>query len=331
LEGFDTNPINDFQSSLATSTPYTHYKLQLPNNDVKIKISGNYIIRVIDNYNQEKTIFEKRFIVVEPLLAINANIRQPVNNDYRLNSQQIELSIITNSLNIANPYNDLIPLVTQNNQLDNSFYGIKPVFIRTNELIYTAPDNMIINGVNEFRSFDINSIHYISPGIKSIDQIGGEFSVQLQPAENNRKQKYSNKPDINGHYIIKLEKSEMSDIEADYVWVYFTLPYYDQLQGKEVFVYGELSDWKYIPQNLMQYNYQREAYELRLLLKQGYYNYRYVVRDIQTGEIDPTFFEGNHYETENDYLILVYYKQPGKLYDRVVGIKKINSRNSLKS
>ena len=231
-------------------------------------------------------------------------------------------------IHITNPQSELIPVIIQNGQPDNSFYGIQPTFIRANEIIYTSPENLIFDGINEYRSFDINSVRYISSEIRSIEQTEGGYSIQLKPTENNRNKKYSSQPDLNGLYAIKLERSELSNIEADYVWVYFTLPYFDQLSEKEVYVYGELTGWRCTAKNLMQYNFQRQAYEIRLQLKQGYYNYRYVVRDIKSGEIDHTFFEGNHFETENNYLILVYYKQLGKQYERLIGFKKINSRSS---
>ncbi len=329
MEGFETNSINDYQNSYSTTVPYTHYKLQIPNNDVKIKLSGNYIIKVFDTNNYENIAFEQRFMVVENILPLNASIRQPIDSESRLTSQQIELTVTTSPLNISNPYTDLTIVALQNGQPQGSFFGIKPTFIKSNEIAYSSPDNLIFNGVNEFRSFNINSIRFISSGIQSIDLVGGTYNVLLLPSENNRKQKYSSSEDINGRCKINLERSEQSDIEADYIWVYFTLPYYDQLPEKEVFVYGELTDWQLTSQSKMNYNYQRSAYELRLQLKQGYYNYRYVVKDIKTGEIDPAFFEGNHFETENDYLILAYYKCVGLRYERLVGIKKLNSRSSI--
>lgn len=326
MEGFEINSINDYQNSYSTTVPYTHYKLQLPNNDVKIKLSGNYIVKVFDTYNPEKVVFEQRFMVIENILSLNTLIKQPIDQENRLTSQQIELSVTTSPLNISNPYTDLTIVALQNGQYQESFYGIKPTFIKSNEIVYSSPNNLIFNGVNEFRSFNINSIRFISVGIQNIDQVGGVYNVQLLPSENNRSQKYSSLEDINGRYKANLERSEQSDIEADYVWVYFTLPYYDQLPEKAVYVYGELTDWQFTPQNQMQYNYQRSAYEIRLQLKQGYYNYRYVVKDIKSGEIDPAFFEGNHFETENDYLILAYYKQVGYRYERLVGFKRLNSR-----
>lgn len=325
MDGFDINPINDYQNSYSTTIPYTHYKLKIPNNDVKLKISGNYIIKVIDSYNPEKVVLEQKFMVVEPLLTIDATLRQPFSIDKKTTSQQINLVIKTNQTSISNPYSDLIVNVQQNGQILNSYSRLKPVFIRSNEIDYSSPDNLVFDGVNEFRSFNTNSIRYISSGIQNIDHIGSEYGIQLIPSENNRKKLYITVPDINGKNKINLENSNQSEVEADYVWVYFTLPYYDQLEGKEVYVYGALTNWQALPQNQMHYNTQREAFELRLLLKQGYYNYRYVVKDSKTGEFDQTFFEGNHFETENNYQILVYLKQPSTRYERLIGYKTINS------
>lgn len=326
MDGFETNPINDYQNSYSTTVPYTHYRLIIPNNDVRIKLSGNYIVRVFDTYNPEKIAFEKRFMVVEDLLSMTTKLRQALDTERSSTSQQIELTVLTSPLNISNPYNELKVVALQNGQYQNSVYGIQPVFIRSNEIVYSSPDNLIFDGVNEFRSFNINSIRFISNGIKSIDMVGGVYNALLLHAENNRMQKYSTLADINGKYKVNLEYSDQSDIEADYLWVYFTLPYYNQIQGKEVYVYGGLTDWQFSNSNQMYYNYQRSAYELRLQLKQGYYNYRFVVKDIKTGELDATFFEGNHFETENDYIILIYFKQASARYERLVGMKRLNSR-----
>lgn len=325
MEGFDINPINDYQNSYSTTTPYTHYKLEIPNRDVKLKISGNYIIKVIDTYNPERIVLEKRFMVVEPLITIDAKLRQPFSIEKKATSQQMSLLLKTNQISISNPYNDLIVNVQQNGQPLGSYSELKPIFIRSAEIDYSSPDNLVFDGVNEFRSFNTNSIRYISSGIQSIDHIGSEYSVQLIPSENNQKKLYLTIPDINGKNKVNLENSNQSDLEADYVWVYFTLPYYEQPEGKEVYVYGALTDWQLLPQNQMHFNFQREAFEIRLFLKQGYYNYRYVVKDTKTGEVDQTFFEGNHFETENSYQVLVYLKQPEIRYDRLVGYKSINS------
>ena len=326
-DGFETNPINNYQNSVGASVPYIHFTVQIPNYEVKVRISGNYVIRVFDIYNPNRIIIEQRFMVVEPIVNITAITKQPSIQSYRLTSQQLNLKVNTTSLTVSDPYSDITPIIYQNNQIVNQGQKLKPSFIGFGEIDYSSVDNLIYNGINEFRSFDINSIRFLSSGIQRIEQTSGEFNVQLKPAENNRNQKYTTQPDINGKYQIKLERSENSNIEADYVWVYFTLPYFDQLADKEVFVIGELTNWEFTNENRMNYSFERQAYEQRLQLKQGYYNYRYAVRDSKTSEVDYTFFEGNHFETENSYLILVYYRQNGVRYDRLVGVKKINTQN----
>jgi len=329
LEGFEFNSISTSENSMSTTIPYTHYKIEIPNENIKLKISGNYLIRIVDSYENSKMIFESKFMVVEPLAKIKSSVTQPVLADKMNTSQQIKLSILTNSLKINDIQKELFTSIYQNNQPDNAQINIRPMFIQSNEITYSSADALIFDGLNEFRNFDIKSVRYNSPEIDNIIQNVDGFNVMLKPDENNRSTKYTYNPDINGHYSVKLEGSERSEIEADYVWVYFTLPYFEELTGKEVYVYGDISNWLCSPNYLMTYNYQRQAYELRLLLKQGYYNYRYVLRNTKTGKTDHAFFEGNHFDTENSYLVLAYLRQQGTKYDRLVGAKRISCRNSI--
>ncbi|HHU35332.1 MAG TPA: DUF5103 domain-containing protein, partial [Bacteroidetes bacterium] len=76
----------------------------------------------------------------------------------------------------------------------------------------------------------------------------------------------------------------------------------------------------------MEYDESREEYTKSLLLKQGWYNFQYVLVDAQ-GKTDELMFEGSHYETENDYLIIVYYRNPRERYDRIIGYQSIKSRH----
>ncbi len=329
FDGFEFNAIDASESSMATTIPYTHYKIEVPNDNVKLKISGNYLIRIVDTYNYSNIIFEVKFMVVEPLARINAAVTQPFLAGKRTTSQQLNLNISATAIKTNDPVKELFVNVYQNNQPDNAKIDIQPLFFQGNELNYSSPDALIFDGVNEYRSFDIKSIRYNSPEIDNIMLSVNEFQVMLKPDENNRVTKYTYNPDINGRNLVKLEGSNQSETEADYVWVYFTIPYPEELMGKEVYVYGELSDWTCKPDEMMRYNNQRKGYELRMLIKQGYYNYRYVVKDSKTGTIDHTFFEGNHFDTENTYLILVYLKQMESKYDRLVGVKRISSRNVL--
>ena len=43
---------------------------------------------------------------------------------------------------------------------------------------------------------------------------------------------------------------------------------------------------------------------------------------------DFTETEGNHWETENNYSILVYYRPPGARHDHIIGFGAVNSRQN---
>ncbi|PKP36043.1 MAG: DUF5103 domain-containing protein, partial [Bacteroidetes bacterium HGW-Bacteroidetes-15] len=149
----------------------------------------------------------------------------------------------------------------------------------------------------------------------------------LTPDQNRRRNRYSYYSDLNGRYVVTLERSNQSQIEADYVWTYFTLTTPIELdEGKGVYLFGEITGWQLSPDNKMTYSYTRGAYELRLLLKQGAYSYRYVVANEKTGEVDVNHFEGSHFDTENSYMVMVYFKPLGARYERVVGYSKLSTQ-----
>jgi hypothetical protein len=143
--------------------------------------------------------------------------------------------------------------------------------------------------------------------------------------DNKRFKVYLSESDINGAYIVRNRDYDDYEVDADFAKVYFYLPMEEPLAEGDLYVFGELTNWQTAERNKMRYNYQKKAYQLMLLLKQGYYNYEYVFVDKDKAVFDPQFIEGSHYETENDYLIYVYYRGFGDEYDRLVGFKVVNT------
>ena len=328
INGFEVNEVKDFINSTGTVIPYVHFRIEIPNDEVHIKISGNYCLKIFSTYEPEKILIQKQFVVYESLVAVSANIRQPSVGEQRYSGQQLELKLDTKGIRVNDPYSDIKVQIYQNHLFGNSLNEVSPVFVNGSELDYTKPDALIFAGVNEFRFFDIRNTRFLSQGLQSVDYITGAFHVQLKPDESRRKQKYSQYSDFNGKYNISFENSDQSHIEADYLWTYFSLLSPFQLdEGKSVYILGEITGWQLNPESKMDYSYERGAFEKRLQLKQGVYNYSYVVADDSTGEVDYTHFEGSHFDTENSYFILVYFRPTGSRYERVVGYKKINSRN----
>jgi hypothetical protein len=111
------------------------------------------------------------------------------------------------------------------------------------------------------------------------------------------------------------------------VYVHFFLPYPAPMLDAEIYIIGQLTDWRYSENSRMSYDYEKKGYAKTMLLKQGYYNYHYILKYNNQSVGDVSFIEGNHWETDNTYTILIYNRELGDNYDRLVGVKHINSVN----
>ena len=327
IDGFEVNEIRNFSFSSGTVMSYMHCELEIPNNDVKLKISGNYILSIFDTYEPEKVLIQKRFIVYQALTGIEANVRQPSAGLMRYSGQQIDLKINTGNFRVTDPFNEIKTTICQNNISQGCFTSVEPKFLNGSEIDYSHPEALIFNGGNEYRIFDTKNIRYAAQGVSNITYQGTMFHALIDEGRSRRNQKYSSIADFNGHFVVNLERSNQADTEADYFWAYFTLkPPMELDEGKSVYVFGELTNWMLSPSNKMRYNPVDNVYELRLLLKQGAYNYAYVVGNSTTNTVDMEHFEGSFFDTENVYTILVYYKPLGARYERIIGYKQVSSR-----
>jgi len=325
LNGFFENQIRSPRTSFNTFTNFYHYKLLLPNNDVQFKVSGNYIIKVYEDYDEENLVLTRRFSLNGNHLKINASIRRAILSKYRSTHQQVDFKVYTQDYIINDPYSDVKIAVVPNNVWQLAKTDLKPQFVRDGELIYEDTEDNSYKGYNEFRVFDMKSLKYNQERIAHIFFEDDEYYVRLMDDDNKRFKVYLNEKDINGAYIVRNRDYDDFEVDADFAKVYFYLPMEEPLSEGELHVFGELTNWQTTDENKMVYNYEKRAYQLMLLLKQGYYNYEYVFVDKDKGVFDPQFVEGSHHETENNYLIYVYIRGFGDEYDRLVGYGVFNS------
>ncbi|OFY19908.1 MAG: hypothetical protein A2W98_10600 [Bacteroidetes bacterium GWF2_33_38] len=325
MSGFEENEVNDYKFSINTLIAYVHYNLFIPNEQVQILKSGNYIIQVYEDNNPENIVFTRRFYCVENKVHVNAICKQATDINERNTSHEIDFKIETGSLNINNPYNDIKVTISQNGRPDGLITNLKPQFVNTNELIYEYDEGNLFSANNEFRNFDMKSIRYQSENIGGIQFIEPLYHVGIKEDLAKTHAQYFFENDINGKYLVKITEGDDSEVEADYVMVHFRLPYEIPFVTGNIYLYGALTDWQMNAKNRMQYNFESHAYEISLLLKQGYYNYAYAYLENGTDFADLSLIEGSHYETENEYHILVYYKDISDRYERLIGFQIVNS------
>jgi hypothetical protein len=330
LDGYAENPIEDYENSFNTTVGYFHYKLSFPNDRVSLSLSGNYILVIYPVDKPGEPVLTQRFIITEDAVKINITAHRPQMTKDNNTHQQVDFTVNYSGLNINDPFRNVYAFILQNGRWDNAKRNLKPDFYGNNELKYNSlSDKNIFQGGIEYRYFDIKSIRYQTEYVKRIDYVIPNYHVYLYPSENREFKPYFYWQDFNGKYYIAFQEGQKPDIDADYVYVYFTLPSKQIISGGKIYVSGNLNNWTYNKNNLMTYNHERGEYECTMLLKQGWYNYEYVF--LKDGESDgtATLFEGSHYETENDYLVLVYYRNPHDRYDRVIGSVTANTLNRL--
>ncbi|MBM3420754.1 MAG: DUF5103 domain-containing protein [Bacteroidetes bacterium] len=320
IDGFDENQIETYTRSFNTTVKYVHYVLSFPNENIRFNISGNYIILIHKPGEPGQPLLACRFMVTEKLAAVKASVRRADMGEFRETHQQLEVSVSISGARVADPRNEIFTSVLQNGRWDNAKTNLKADFVTPSELRYTSlgTGNLFYGG-NEFRQFDIRSFRYQSEFVRDVTYDGSINHINLTPSENREFKPYFYRPDFNGKYVVGVQEGVNPSIDADYAMVYFTLPATLKIEGGNIHIAGEFTRWTPLPENLMRYNYETRQYEGALMLKQGWYNYEYLFVPGGQAVNERRWFEGSHYETENEYLVLVYYRARNSRYDRLIG------------
>lgn len=336
IEGFTDDYIRDYRFSYNTLQRFTNYSLTIPNENLKFTLSGNYILKVYPDGQPDNPILTRRFMVVEPLVTVKGFVRAATPVDLRFTHQEVQFSVFTGSYIISEPYRDLKVVVRQNDRWDNVVWGLQPMMLRGDELDYRYTDGSnTFEAGNEFRYFDIKSLRYQSERVRSYENRTDGYHVELLYDKNRATTPYITYGDINGQRLIKTEDANDPVVEAEYVWVDFFLPYPAPVSEGGVYILGALTDWQFsAPGNSpvsstgsgrMEYNYARQGYQARLYLKQGYYNYLYAYLPDGATKAETGLIEGNRFETKNSYTVMVYHREPGSRYDKLIAMEVISN------
>ena len=324
LEGYPENEIRNSTPSFSTYTTYLHYRLQIPNEDIRMTLSGNYLLLVYRDGNPDDVVFTKRFMVTESRVNIEASAHIPDLNQYKGCCQEVDFTVKHSGVTIDDPFSETRAVIYQNGLWDMGIDALQPYMVAQGELIYDYQDENVFPGGNEFRFFDTKNTRTPTYYVQRIDFIDPYFHFELKPDHSKSPNNYFSQEDINGRYAVEAEGSHDPGVDADYVIAHFRLDIPLELEGS-VYIAGALTNWQFDDLSRMEYNQEEQAYMKSLLLKQGVYNYRYLFLPAFNEQFDVAEIEGNHYETGNEYLILFYHRPPGTRYDRLLGHQVVHS------
>ena len=320
LAGMDNLRIVDYINSFNTYQIYSHYRLQIPNRQTRLRVSGNYIIKIFDDYDD--LVFSRKFMVVEPMANVAVQIRRSRDVALINETQSVDFNVTPTTSNFNNPLETIKTTVLQNNNLKTAVHGLKPQYIMGNQLVYRYTNASLFWGGNEYLFFENKDIRATNLGIQYIDLQDLYHSYLYTNIERSRL-KYTFNPDINGGFKVTVLDREDPRIEADYTYVHFSLSAREFIDAN-VYVYGGFNNFSTSKENEMVFNPKKGVYETKLLMKQGFYNYKYVIVD-KENTLHEGAISGNFDETENNYKVLVYYRDLGARYDKLIGLGEANS------
>lgn len=322
MQGFDNFRIVDYQNSFNAFQLYSHYRLPIPNRQTRgLTKTGNYLISVFNEDNE--LMFTRKFMIYKEMLGVGVKIKRLRDVRFIDSKQSVDLVINSGGMILNNPKETVKVLIIQNNNLHTAIKNVKPQYTIGKELIYRYTNETAFWGSNEFRFFENKDVRAANVGVQFIDlkDIYHNYLFTAGPRYN---QPYTYNPDINGNFQITAIDTENTDIEADYTMIHFSLQYPEFNDGSEIYVYGNYNNYALDEENKLKFNSESGLYETAFKLKQGFYNYKYVVLDAD-GNLDEGRISGDFWQTENNYKVLVYYRDLGARFDQLIGFGEATS------
>ncbi|RLK03379.1 type IX secretion system plug protein [Tenacibaculum discolor] len=320
IEGFEQNEIINFTNSFNTLQPYTHYSVEIPNQNTIITKSGNYLISVIDE--DYEVVFTRRCVFYEDITTVGVAAFRSRNAATTNQQQTVQFSVNHPGLQINTPSQEINVTLFQNHNWNTAITNLQPIFIKPQQLLYNHTVKTNFWGGNEFLNFDTKFIRNSSLNVARVER-KNLYHSYLYTDEPRNDKIYTYNPDINGQFVVRTTERDVVDnrdnTEADYSLVHFSLEAFEPYENKEVFVYGAFNNYELSEENKMTYDSSQKIYKTTLPFKQGFYNYSYATLD-NNKNVDLHEVDGSFYQTENEYTVIVYYKPFGEIYDRVIGV-----------
>ncbi len=317
LNGFNDQRIQEYTNSFNALQIYSHYKLSFPNKLTQLKVTGNYIISVLND--SKEVVFSRKFIIYEELVSVPMQIKRARTNPDLPFKHNLDFTIRTSAITFQSPLTNIKVMLLQNGRLDNAITNIHPMYTIGNDLIYKYDSETQFWAGNEYLFFENKNIRAATNSIARIDSSGGLYNCYLYTNNARASQQYTFWPDINGNFLVTNLNVENSEIEADYAWIYFTLSAPAFYQNKNIYITGMFNNYNLSDENKMDYNEKKGIYEKAMMIKQGFTNYCYTIADSK-GKIDnQNAIDGNFWQTENNYQAIIYYRENNERYDRVIG------------
>ncbi len=327
IKGFTQNRISTYRYSNISFVRYTHYQAFFPDQNSLPTRSGNYLLKVYLDGDTSKLVFTKQFLVLDQKALVTAEVVQPFTPQLFSTHQRLRFSANIKDINTFSAAQQVKAVILQNNRWDISKRDIIPTYVRGNVLEYNSENIGVFPGGKEWRWLDLRSFRLQSDRVDSGTYDKNNAHFFLKPDVDRTGERYVYFPDYNGMYNIITYESINPFWQGDYADIHFYFKRKDGLPypQQDIYLAGAFTNFELNNQWKMTFNATTGQYETTAFLKQGYYNYTYIAVDRNNPE-NKFEMEGNYWETENSYTVLIYYKSFTDRNDQLIGVTTINSR-----
>ena len=319
VDGFNYANIDNFEYSSGTFSHFVHYSFTVPNEDMKISKSGNYLVKVYPEDDPDNILLQTGFFVCDKSISATMDVTSRTDLSYNREHQQLSAIINTLNFDVRDPYNDLFLYFTQNSRLDNQVVVDKPLMVNATEIEYDHTKNLIFTAGNEFRRIETVDVTTINMGVQRLEYIDPYYHATLEVDQPRFDSGYLYDQTQYGRFTIRNRLVDNHDTMADYIVTHFALNTEGPLEGGKIYLDGEFTNHQFTPEFMMRYDSDSGMYLTDLLLKQGAYNYQYLWVPDGSATGYTAKIEGDKYQTVNEYLLRVYYRHPGDRYDNLIG------------
>lgn len=319
LPGFNVANVTDYAFSSNTFIHFVNYRIELPNEDMTPLVSGNYLLQVFPEYEDENILLQARFCVSDNVVEISGEASTITDRGVNGEWQQLALELNLHNYTVTNPFTDIITTIEQNGDPNTLHTLLHPMRFSHNEIVYEHQPELIFPAGNEFRRFEMVQVQYPGMNVDSLRYMGRSYHAWLTKGAPRADKPYSYDQTQYGRFLIREYNATDSDLGADYVMTHFALKM-PRLRNADIYLDGGLSYHLRSDYYRMSYDDFEQEYQLVIPLKQGSYNYRYLVLPRQEGSsVNANSIEGDFYETRNEYTIKVYHRELTARADKLIG------------
>lgn len=322
LEGFLEGQLHQGTLSFNTYLPYSHFSDQLPHANCMPRISGNYYLLI---YEQDPNDYLVKYPVVfyENAAGIQSSIHRTADVSLTKTHQEIDALVDLSGFSVQNPFSDVQLSLVQNRNWA-SLRTLAPRYLRNGsyDFDYNNGENAF-PGTNIFRFLDSKNIPVPTLRIPKYE-LQDLWRAFILPDKPRGIDPFVNQDDARGAYVPRKQGASPST-EADYIWLDFWVEDLERSGQRNLFVVGDFNQYRQAEEYQLVYDEKEQAYRGSVLVKQGYLEYHLAEWDAETQRWDLQYTEANHWNCPNDYTAILYLREWGQRYDRVIGYSPLRT------